>query len=255
MMNDFFDKIFVINLQRSSERRDYIHKIMSDFHVEFEFIEAVDGQELFPTFESIQEFWLENSFQCEFEEYDSVLDYHPNWFPNQGQLGCWFSHKKIWQKVIDENISTCLILEDDISFNLPDESKSFSDNFNDYANALPSDWSVFMLGYGGGPTNIVNDHISQLWHPSWTHAYALKPIAAEALLHFSQPMRYALDYFTGAMFFANATDRQKDHFYTRWDTNACNNSHFDFSLLSNIQGYASSTPLFYQGGEFPSNIN
>lgn len=236
-----FDKIFVINLKRNPDRKEYISQLMSKHNLSFEFIEAIDGAEMFSTEDKYSKF-IENNF----------LDCN-NWRPNRGQLGCWLSHVKIWKKIVAEDVDSCLVLEDDIIFHSPNENKSFFDNFDDYYNSLPSDWNIFMLGYGGGAIKTINDKITQLHHPSGTYAYALKNQAAQILSKHYWPMRGALDSFTGHIFFAgNSTPEAKKSFEDNWDKDRCNhtslyNSQADMSLITNLKGYASSVPLVKHG--------
>ena len=236
-----FDKIYVINLKKNSDRRDYISKLMLENNISFEFFEAVDGTELLNSEELYLKFWEENFLDCN------------NWKPNHGQMGCWLSHVAIWKKIVKDNIESCLILEDDIVLNFPDANESFLKNFNDYYNELPNDWNIFMPGYCGGHLRPINDKIVQLHHPACTHAYALKKSAAEILVKHHWPMRGALDSFTGHIFFAgNSTDEIKKLYEQNWHKDRCNhnslyNSEADMSLIPNLKGYASSVCLFNQG--------
>ena len=137
-MNNIFKKIFVINLERNADRREHVSKIMSENNIDFEFFKAVDGKSIFPDNESRLKFIEENFLDCN------------KWQPSVGQIGCWLSHVEIWKKIVSENISSCLILEDDITFQIQNEDKSFQENFNDYCEQLPEDWNLFMLGYKDG---------------------------------------------------------------------------------------------------------
>lgn len=239
-MNNFFEKIFVINLDRCADRRLYIEKIMSDSNIKFEFIEAVDGNKLLPNQESWSDWCNSNTLKC---RKGLPCDY---WLPNHGQIGCYLSHVKIWKKIIEEKIESCLILEDDIVLKL--------ENFNDYSNALPEDWNIFMLGWSGGITNEVNDKIVQLWSPSSTYAYALKNQSAEILLKYHWPMKGALDAFTGAIFFSgNSTSQARDYFIEWYEKHSCNPHSLDIPKIdideiSNLKAYAARDPLINHGG-------
>jgi glycosyl transferase family 25 len=92
--------IFIISLPEAQERRTRITGIMNDLGLEFQFIDAVDGRQF------------------------DVIN-HPNYDAAKrlrcfgkhltgGDIGCTLSHKKIYQKMVDENIAKALIFEDDI---------------------------------------------------------------------------------------------------------------------------------------------
>ena len=67
-----------------------------------------------------------------------------------GAIGCAMSHKAIYQKILDENINSCLILEDDITID---------DQFNEQINIIENyikqnrlDFDLFFLGFHPGTT-------------------------------------------------------------------------------------------------------
>jgi glycosyl transferase family 25 len=236
-----FDKIFVINLKRNPDRKEFMSQLMAKHNLSFEFIEAIDGAEMFSTEDKRLKFVENNFLDCN------------GWKPSRGQLGCWLSHIKIWKKIVAEDINSCLIIEDDVDFRSPNENKSFVENFDDYYNSLPSDWNIFMMGYMGSSIKTINEKITQLHHPSGTHGYALKNEAAKILLKHYWPMRGALDSFTGHIFFAgNSTAEAKKSFEDNWNKDRCNNtslynSEADMSLVTKLKGYASSVSLINQG--------
>lgn len=239
-INKFFERVFVINLERCADRRLHIEKIMSDSNIEFEFIEAVDGNKLLPNKESWSDWCDSNFLRC----HEDLLCHR--FRPNHGQIGCWLSHVKIWKKIKEEKIESCLILEDDIVLKL--------ENFDDYANAVPEDWNIFMLGGCGSITNEINDKIVQLWSPSRTHAYALKNQAAEILLKYHWPIKGALDAFTGAIFFSgNSNLKDRDHFIEWYEAHSYNPHSLeipkiDIDVISNLKAYAVRDSIISQGG-------
>lgn len=93
-------KIFIINLPEALDRRKKIDKLFKEKRLDYEFIEAVDGR-----------------------QYDVIN--HPIYNATKrllyfgkhmtgGEIGCFLSHKKVYQKMIDENIKKALIFEDDV---------------------------------------------------------------------------------------------------------------------------------------------
>ncbi|QKF93916.1 glycosyl transferase family 25 [Fadolivirus algeromassiliense] len=59
-----------------------------------------------------------------------------------GGIGCALSHRKTYQKIIDDNISAALILEDDITID-----DNFNENLNLLQNKIPNDYDILFLGY------------------------------------------------------------------------------------------------------------
>ncbi|MEG0280599.1 MAG: glycosyltransferase family 25 protein [Morganella sp. (in: enterobacteria)] len=87
--------IFVINLKSDISRRKNIQDQADSLGLDIEFIDAVIGNDI--------------SDKTLFEY---IHDY-PNCKLTKGEIGCAFSHLLIYKKIINENITHALILEDD----------------------------------------------------------------------------------------------------------------------------------------------
>ncbi len=91
----------VITLRRSTTRAQQVRRIMDRCPVPCESWDATDGAQM--------------SDQQIAAVYQPSL-YTPN-YPfklRPGEIGCFLSHRRIWQKMVDEEIPHLLILEDDI---------------------------------------------------------------------------------------------------------------------------------------------
>lgn len=117
-------------------------------------------------------------------------------FMTLGALGCLMSHFRVWQKVVELNV-TAIVLEDDVNIHA-----SFDRLLPLIAQELPSDWGLLYLA------NLVNteavknaqyDYSTLLWKLSdqyWgTYAYAITPSAARRLLAETFPIRWQADSF------------------------------------------------------------
>ena len=89
--------IFVISLPRASDRRDAISKHLQDLGLEFKIIEAVDGVQLADS------------------ECTSLLANGVTYI--RGVIGCYLSHIRLYEKIIQENLPVALVLEDDARLN------------------------------------------------------------------------------------------------------------------------------------------
>jgi glycosyl transferase family 25 len=92
-------RIFVINLKTSLSRKELLQKRLAELNLKAEFIEAVNGSAL---------------SESEVREHTQPLNYA--YLP--GEIGCALSHQLIYKRMVAENISKALILEDDV--HLPD---------------------------------------------------------------------------------------------------------------------------------------
>jgi glycosyl transferase family 25 len=115
ILNNYFDKIFVITI-KNSIREGRIQKRLQGLN--FEFFYGVDGTTIDKQY---------------FESKGSKLTY--------GQIGCSLSHVNLYKKIYDENIDTCLVIEDDCNFN------HNLLNFESFFKSLPHNWDLIYIGY------------------------------------------------------------------------------------------------------------
>ena len=100
--------------------------------IQFERITAVDGR----------------TYSFNNNEYDKEMAIKKNGralIP--GELGCALSHKKIYQKILDEKIEYSLILEDDVG--LPDDFRKIVQNEIE-KNKAKNDWGYLQFNYRYG---------------------------------------------------------------------------------------------------------
>ena len=95
---------YIINLDRSKERYEYIKDRVYNLGFDVERISAVDGRQLSQ------------------EKLSSVIDVegHKLTYGTNGSsppvIGCYLSHVKAWSKLLDSNKEFAVIIEDDVSF-------------------------------------------------------------------------------------------------------------------------------------------
>ena len=132
-LNLFFDKIFVISIDRNKERLDVFLKNNSELDVEV--FKGIDGQLLFPDLEHVS-YFPERFFKINDLDKKSCSRF------NKGQLGCAMSNKLIHKLTVDNSYKQVLILEDDALL-LP----TYLTNFKMATKELPKNWELFYLGY------------------------------------------------------------------------------------------------------------
>ncbi|MDG1819676.1 MAG: glycosyltransferase family 25 protein [Porticoccaceae bacterium] len=101
--------VLVINLCRSVKRMAEINRRLSTVELPYTRISAVDGSTL-------------SQGQID-RHYSPTLNSKIYRRPlSLGEIGCYMSHKKCWQHIVDHNLDMCLILEDDAELDacLPD---------------------------------------------------------------------------------------------------------------------------------------
>jgi GR25 family glycosyltransferase involved in LPS biosynthesis len=116
------NKIQVINLERSLERRNEFIKINAGLN--YEFVSGVDGKLL---------------SEGEIKNNQNFIPPLP--FPSLGAYGAALSHLQLWELAISNN-TALTIAEDDAIFRADFHSKSL-----EVINQLPADWDIVLWGW------------------------------------------------------------------------------------------------------------
>lgn len=112
-LNDFFDKIYCINLDRRPDRFEKCQIEFEKINADVVRIPAIDGKLVYKAGMSI----------------------------SVGAYGLLLTHIQILNDVIANKYERILILEDDASF-----IDGFNDYFNEKISSLPDDWDLLYLG-------------------------------------------------------------------------------------------------------------
>jgi len=118
MLNTYFDKIFWINCNTRADRYLRMQARLKLLGVEAERVECVRGAKVQIPIPLISTRTL-----------------------NAGEVGCFLSHRMLYQRIQKEGWQRTLILEDDAEF-----VKGFAERFEDVYEAVPTDWQMLYLG-------------------------------------------------------------------------------------------------------------
>lgn len=89
-----------------------------------------------------------------------------------GRIGCSLSHLKCIQMAKEQNMECVLILEDDVSFLLPEE---FVENVNNFLSNPKNKWDVLLLAGNNLPPFTTNDEVSiRVTHCQTTTGYIVR---------------------------------------------------------------------------------
>jgi hypothetical protein len=178
-LNDFFDRIYVINLQRRVDRLDKFKELSDSIGFDYDIFTAFDGREINEN-SSIEDRVIEfqsNNF------YNSFDDYF------RGQVGCAFSHLRLLKHCRSNNIKNILILEDDVGF-----SENFQNRFENFISDFNQEWDMIYFSGSIIKTNESFKTYSKLISCHTTHSYAVNYSAYDYLIQnieskiFSKPI-------------------------------------------------------------------
>ncbi|CAD7080575.1 unnamed protein product [Hermetia illucens] len=168
------DKIYMINLLRRPERRIKMEKSFRELGLEVEHFPAVDGRDL--SLDIIEKMGIR--FLPGYED-----PYHHRQM-TMGEIGCFLSHYKIWEKMVELEQKEVLILEDDIRFEPFFKDKAIQ--LLEEARFV-EDWDLIYFGrkrledeeepYVDGANNLV-----YVGYSYWTLGYVISLSGAKKLL-------------------------------------------------------------------------
>lgn len=181
--------IFMINMAEREERKERAIRELDRNDLRVTFIEAVDGRHL-----DLDD--LYNRGIIEDDPMDKPL--------RRGQIGCYLSHLKCWDKILETGKEYGLVLEDDAYF-----KRNFRKKFNDVFNELKyHDWDIINLGrrcdpyWFNGADCTDGDFIYSMggvhaFYPRilgyGAHAYVIKRSTIEKLLKITYPIMRPID--------------------------------------------------------------
>jgi GR25 family glycosyltransferase involved in LPS biosynthesis/glycosyltransferase involved in cell wall biosynthesis len=181
--------IWVLNLERSRDRREYMEKQLNNLNWQFEIIPAVDGKCLGS--EELKYYSAQQAIKTIEREL------------NPGEIGCALSHAKIWARIVAENIEEVLILEDDVLI------KSELKDVLERRYTFPEDWEFinFRTDVDKIPFGLPVYTEYRVCHfqtyANRTCAYFINIRGAKKLCDHVYPIRWAADGLTGRTYISD----------------------------------------------------
>ena len=172
-------QVFVISLERSTERRMRVEEQLNKTSITWSFLNAVDGYAL-PV--------MPESYKS--SKVQSLQGYELT----PGEVGCYLSHIKAWQSCLDRQKIT-LVFEDDFVL-----SPRFEAVLGDLMEISP-EWDLVRLSGIYKTEDRVLTHrdsynlVQNLGEPCGTAAYLLNPRAAQTLLENTSDIYEPVDHY------------------------------------------------------------
>lgn len=167
--------VYMINLLRRPERRRRMQHCFDELGIQAEIMDAVDGKTLNHTILKSMGVKLMTGYADPYHKRPMTM----------GEIGCFLSHYQIWNKVIENDYESVMVLEDDVRF-----EPYFRQKVNYVLNELQklnTEWDLVYLGRKRmqeqeeplveGSRNLVHAGYSY-----WTLGYILSSRGAKKLL-------------------------------------------------------------------------
>ncbi|ARD87203.1 glycosyl transferase [Rickettsia amblyommatis] len=204
-------KIFIVNLDRSTDRYNNISKQCDNNNLFYERFSTVDGYNLSITDAGGKRFTgldvknnpallsLDNGYTvlCPSENINYYSDSKIlNHTLTAGELGCYCSHREIWLKMVKDNIPYALIIEDDAILN-----DDFRNKLLTMLKHLPTDRDLIYLSLSHSKNKIFyniynNPYLKKIGHGGYfntTTGYLIHLKAAQKFLEYSKNFTLEID--------------------------------------------------------------
>lgn len=167
-INNYFDRIFIINLKKDSPKKLQILEYFDYFNItNFEFVEAVDGND-FDVIKKYNHFLMNDNFETLWEKKNQKKH-----LKNYAEIGCLLSHLKILNIAKIRGYKKWLHLEDDVIF-----QNQFHQKFQLYMSQTPMNWDFIYFGttqsyWRDSNIETVNNYIYKANSSCGTFAFAV----------------------------------------------------------------------------------
>ncbi|HNP17408.1 MAG TPA: glycosyltransferase [Fulvivirga sp.] len=149
-LNNNFDQVFVINLEKRVDRKIRMINKLSEQQISFEFVEAVDG--------------YSDDYVAEYSNYERrkiggegahelEIKYDRKLITSPGAWGYLKTYEQILKTSIEKGYKKILCFDDDVLFH-----KNFKNEFDKFISRIGNDWKILYLGATQHVWNIPNSH-------------------------------------------------------------------------------------------------
>ena len=128
-MEKYVDKVYVINMDKDLNKLENINNILIENNINYERFSGIDVNLI---------------TKDEYNKYTNNISY----YLTDSIIGCGISHIKLWEKVIENNYKSVLILEDDV-FIIQNNDYNLYDVLDNAYKELPKDFDILYLGCMG----------------------------------------------------------------------------------------------------------
>lgn len=175
-VNEVFEKVFVINLDRRQDRMAAMHARLTHRGITYERFPAVDGtaadvQEMYSKYRaarpapdpkarlSSRDFFFGGKTDAQRTAHVEAGLKGPA-IRSAGALAYSLTYRKILRRCINEGVERVLILDDDCLFH-----RDFCNAFNASYAELPANWRIFQLGTMQYDWNLIDEYSTRLYLP------------------------------------------------------------------------------------------
>ena len=136
-----------------------------------------------------------------FQNDPTFLDRYPAPL-TRGELGCYDSHRRVWLRIVEQNLDVAVICEDDAAVGPAEHARIAAELAAAQAGQGPAQWDLLYFGTNWDPpvaprgSGLGEPQIYGAFHV--LHAYAITRRGARALLETATPALFPVDVYVAA---------------------------------------------------------
>ena len=179
-------KAYVINLDYRLDRKISFCNSYNLKNIEYEIVKAIDKKNIIP------DILLANNILGKIGYNNLSLKIRNNHyqFNDVGAIGCYLSHIKTWEKIIEDNVDYGIIYEDDIEIN----KKINEEIIYNYIKNLPKDWDILLLNKNRIKGKQYKKNIYKIERFICTHSYIIKKTSINKIINNIYPINQQIDF-------------------------------------------------------------
>lgn len=205
-----FEEVFMINLQRRTDRRDRMLRTLYEQEIACKVIAAVDGKAM--NVSEINDMGIHM-----LPGYSDPYHGRPL---TKGELGCFLSHYNIWKEIVERGLKTSLVIEDDLRFEV--FFKRRLQNLMTEVESQGLDWDLIYIGRKRMQIEHPEKSVPKIHnlveadYSYWTLGYMMSLQGAQKLMR-AEPLKRMLpvDEFLPVMFNKHPVSDYMEQFETR----------------------------------------
>ena len=179
-------KAYVINLDYRLDRKISFCNSYNLKNIEYEIVKAIDKKNIIP------DILLANNILGKIGYNNLSLKIRNNHyqFNDVGAIGCYLSHIKTWEKIIEDNVDYGIIYEDDVEIN----KKINEEIIYNYIKNLPKDWDILLLNKNRIKGKQYKKNIYKIERFICTHSYIIKKTSINKIINNIYPINQQIDF-------------------------------------------------------------
>lgn len=177
---------FLINLDYRKDRLERFKRTYNLKNIKCSLVKAVDAKKI--DIEKLKKYNLIGDYGLNTLKTRKRTHHHQ--FNTMGAIGCYMSHIKTWQKILNSNCKYGLIFEDDIEFN-----NNMTENvICNYISKLPKDWDILLLSKNRVTMYNVKDNLYKVKKFICLHSYVVNKNSITKMIQEITPINQQIDF-------------------------------------------------------------